>query len=86
MKVRCDLGTAQELSEYFTFDVPGAQFMPQVRNRFWDGKIRLYNSSTGNLYAGLLPYVQQFAAERDLDFEVNKIKIDVLKSDLISKM
>ena len=54
MKVRCDLGTAQELSEYFTFDVPGAQFMPQVRNRFWDGKIRLYNSSTGNLYAGLL--------------------------------
>ena len=71
MKVRCDLGTAQELSEYFTFDVPGAQFMPQVRNRFWDGKIRLYNSSTGNLYAGLLPYVQQFAAERDLDFEVD---------------
>ena len=41
LKVDCDPGTSQELSDYFTFTVPGAKFMPQVRNRFWDGKLSL---------------------------------------------
>ena len=27
----------QELAEYFTFEVPGAKFMPMYRNRIWDG-------------------------------------------------
>ncbi len=26
----------QELSDYFTFNVPGAKFMPHYRNRHWD--------------------------------------------------
>ena len=30
----------RELSEFFTFEVPGYKFMPQYRNRYWDGKIR----------------------------------------------
>ena len=30
-----------ELSDHFTFEVPGAKFMPQYRNKYWDGKIRL---------------------------------------------
>ena len=46
LQVRCDSSVAQELSDFFTFDVPGAKFMPQVRNRVWDGKIRLFNSVT----------------------------------------
>ena len=33
----------QELSDHFTFDVPGAKFMPQYRSKYWDGKIRLYS-------------------------------------------
>ena len=32
-----------ELSDHFTFEVPGAKFMPQYRNKYWDGKIRLYD-------------------------------------------
>jgi superfamily II DNA or RNA helicase len=60
-----DMGAAQELSEYFTFRVPGAQFMPAYRNKVWDGKIRLYNTSTQVLYAGLNKYVEVFAKERD---------------------
>ena len=32
----------QELADFFTFEVPGAKFMPMVRNRMWDGKIRLF--------------------------------------------
>ena len=33
-----------ELSDHFTFEVPGAKFMPQYRNKYWDGKIRLYDT------------------------------------------
>ena len=39
--VETDKGVARELSDFFTFEVPGAKFMPQYRNRMWDGKIRL---------------------------------------------
>ena len=28
--------TSQELTEFFTFEVPGAKFMPMYRNRMWD--------------------------------------------------
>lgn len=59
-----DRGVAQELSEYFTFKVPGHQFMPAFKNKMWDGNVRLYNASTQYLYAGLDSYVEKFAKER----------------------
>lgn len=62
-----DMGIAQELSEYFTFKVPGYQFMPAYRNKMWSGDIRLFNTSTQMLYSGLNNYVQIFAKERDYD-------------------
>lgn len=55
-----DLGLLQDLSEFFTFQVPGASFMPSVRAKRWDGKIRLFSKATGKLYHGLLPYVTHF--------------------------
>ena len=55
-----DLGLLQSLSDFFTFQVPGASFMPSVRARRWDGKIRLFSKATGKLYAGLHPYVVEF--------------------------
>ena len=59
-----DLGLLQELSEFFTFKVPGASFMPSVRAKRWDGQIRLFSKATGKLYYGLLPYVEQFIENR----------------------
>jgi superfamily II DNA or RNA helicase len=53
------------LSGYFTFDVPGAKFTPAYRNKFWDGKIRLLNTMTCLLYAGLNSYVEEFANKRN---------------------
>ena len=49
-----DPSTVQELSEFFTFEVPGAKFMPTYRNRIWDGKIRLFSPQTGQIYVCLL--------------------------------
>jgi superfamily II DNA or RNA helicase len=74
IKVLCEPGVGYELSEYFTFVVPGAKFMPQVKSKFWDGKIRLFNVATGLLYAGLIPYIRKFAYDReytvDVDYEL----------------
>ena len=54
IKVKADPSVMMELSEYFTFSVPGAKFMPAYRSKFWDGKVRLLNVMTGLIYAGLL--------------------------------
>lgn len=64
-KIRCEASIAYELREYFTFSVPNAKFTPAYKNKVWDGKIRLYNTQTGLLYAGLRDYVAQFIQERD---------------------
>ena len=67
--VETDKGVARELSDFFTFEVPGAKFMPQYRNRMWDGKIRLYSLQTGEIYFGLLPYIEEFAKRNEIDIE-----------------
>jgi superfamily II DNA or RNA helicase len=64
-KITCEPGVAYELNDYFTFDVPGAKFMPAYKNKFWDGKVRLYNVMTGLLYGGLNKYVEEFANTRN---------------------
>lgn len=64
-----DMGTAQELSDYFTFKVPGYQFMPAYRHKVWDGNIRLYNTATQMLYSGLNKYIEIFAKERNYSIE-----------------
>ena len=56
--------TSQELTEFFTFEVPGAKFMPMYRNRMWDGKIRLFDTRNYTLPSGLLYHVEQFAESR----------------------
>jgi len=68
-KITCEKHFAQELSEFFTFYVPGYTFVPAYRNKIWDGKIRLLNLQSSTLYRGLLPYVESFCKERDYTFE-----------------
>ena len=71
LKIDCDPGTSQELSDYFTFTVPGARFMPQVQNRFWDGKIRLFNQMTKQIYFGLYPKIEEFCKQRDYTLDIS---------------
>ena len=83
--VDCDPNIQRELSEFFTFYVPGYKFMPAFRNRMWDGKIRLYSQKTKEIYFGLYPYIRAFAEERDYqivtgkDVEIeNKVNKDIV--------
>ena len=69
VKINCEKHIARELSEFFTFFVPGYQFVPAFRNKIWDGKIRLFNLQSFTLYRGLLGYVESFCNERDYTFE-----------------
>lgn len=59
-----DSGITMELSEFFTFYVPGYKFVPSYRNKMWDGKIRLFDTRNYTLPSGLLYHVEQFAESR----------------------
>lgn len=67
VRVYTDASIAQELSDFFTFEVPGARFTPQYKARIWDGKIRLYDLHRKTLYVGLLKYVLDFADRNGYD-------------------
>ena len=62
----------QELSDFFTFEVPNAKFMPMVRNRMWDGKIRLFSPATGEIYVGLLPYIKDYCKSKNVKYNIDK--------------
>ncbi|MDP7366873.1 MAG: DEAD/DEAH box helicase family protein [Candidatus Pacebacteria bacterium] len=64
--------TSQELSSFFTFEVPGAKFMPMYRNRMWDGKIRLFSPGSGEIYVGLLPYIKKFCDRNNVDYIIGE--------------
>jgi superfamily II DNA or RNA helicase len=84
IKLECEPHILYELQEYFTFEVPGAKFMPQMRSKYWDGMIRLLSVHTGEIYVGLLDkvveklklhqYTYEFVENKyyGLPFEVNE--------------
>ena len=81
LKIEADADIRRELGEYFTFEVPGFKFMPQYRNRVWDGKIRLFKYATVQIYAGLYPYIVDWCNKNDVQI-VDGTKIqDVTVND-----
>jgi superfamily II DNA or RNA helicase len=80
MYVDCDdKGIIHELAEYFTFFVPGYKFMPQFKNKMWDGKLRLLNLRDQSMYSGLYKHVCAFCAERNIQVEI--LPHDIFKSE-----
>ena len=75
-KIECEKHIAKEISEYFTFFVPGYTFVPAYRNKIWDGKIRLFDSRNSQIYMGLIGNVEEFCQERDYTFTHNFVDDD----------
>lgn len=79
IRVTSERNISQELSDYFTFYVPGYQFTPAYKSRYWDGKIRLLDLRTMLIYRGLIAYIEKFCEERkytlDIDIELRTTKI-----------
>jgi len=72
LRVETEPSIARMLSDYFTFEVPGAKFMPAYRNRIWDGKIRLFSPANGELYVGLLPYLTKYLEDFEEDYNISE--------------
>lgn len=69
MKVDCSPHIAYELNDFFSFEVAGARFMPQVRSGHWDGKLRLFGLLSRKMYVGLYLYLHQFCKDRNYEIE-----------------
>lgn len=58
----------RELSDEFSFAVPGVQYMKKFNKR-WDGRIKLYNRITKLMYVGLIPRVVKWATKKGYSVE-----------------
>jgi superfamily II DNA or RNA helicase len=85
LEVFTESGIELELSEYFSFFVPGYKFMPQYKSRMWDGKIRLYNRYKKTLYIGLLYRLIQFCKERNYEYQLEDGVLAAFKGDPIEQ-
>lgn len=72
LKVDCDDGIAREISERFTFEVPGARWSPKFKSGMWDGRIRLFNPRQKLLYKGLGLELVKFCKDFDYDVGADK--------------
>ena len=72
LQLEVDDDLERELTDYFTFEVPGAKFMPHYRKKLWDGKIRLFSPHNGRIYVGLLPYIKEFCSRNSIEYIIEK--------------
>lgn len=70
LRVYSEFGIESEISDYFTYEYPGAKFTPQFRARLWDGKVRLYDQIRKTLYVGLYDYLARFAETNEYTIEL----------------
>ncbi len=70
VQVHAEDSILQEMSDFFTFSTPGYQFSPAFKSRHWDGKIRLFNLRTRQIYVGLIAYIKAFCKQRNYTIEV----------------
>ena len=81
LKVEAEPAVVQELSDFLTFSVPGAQFMPSVKAKYWDGKIRLLNALTGATYVGLKDEIVKFCEPRGYELTLDESMLPSNKID-----
>lgn len=83
-KVDGEKSTLREIHDLFSFKVPGASFIPSVRNKMWDGIIRLFNLQTRLLYIGLLEDLRSFASVRGYSISVGSQPIIQVPKTLVN--
>ena len=65
-----EASTSAELNDFFCFEVPGFKYMPAYKSGMWDGKIHLYNTMNGEIYMGLLPYIEEYLNNSGENYEI----------------
>ena len=70
LKINSEPHIEYELRDHFTFEVEGAKFMPQYRNRKWNGEIHLFDMRSKQIYVGLLDKIISFCERHDYTYKV----------------
>jgi superfamily II DNA or RNA helicase len=63
-----------ELRDAFQFEVPNAKFAPAYKNKWWDGRIYLFNINTQEIYVGLLDKLIRFCEQHEYTYEFRNNK------------
>jgi len=69
LKIEAEPHVYYELRDHFTFEVEGAKFMPQYRNKHWNGEIHLFDLRKKQIYVGLLDRIIAFCKRRDYQYK-----------------
>ena len=69
LKINAEPHIQYELRDHFTFEVEGAKFMPQYRNRNWNGEIHLFDMRSKQIYVGLLDKIISFCERHDYTYK-----------------
>ncbi len=71
-EIDCDRGTAQDLSDYFSFKVPNYFFIKKKNPKLkgWNGSVNLFSKKTNRLYAGLRSRLELFCRDREIELQV----------------
>jgi superfamily II DNA or RNA helicase len=72
--IKTEKGVKQELRDYFSFMIPGAEYMPLFKRRIWDGKIRLFDILSSTLPRGLKSYLSKFCKDRQYTLNIKESK------------
>ena len=89
IKIDADMFIYQSLHDHFAYKHPNARFIPSVKNKIWDGIIRLFNIRSRTLPLGLIPRLQKFlddvGAEADFSGYTNKSGDDTVTYEQIKE-
>ena len=69
LKIDAEPHIQYELRDHFTFEVEGAKFMPQYRNKHWNGEIHLFDLRKKQIYIGLLDRIISFCDRHDYSYK-----------------
>jgi reverse gyrase len=74
LKIHAEKSILQELSNYFSFKVPGYQFTPAYKNKIWNGFIYLFNNNTHQIYIGLYDKIVEFCQKSNYTISEDSYK------------
>lgn len=86
IKILSDKSIALEIRDKYTFYAQSYKHHPKFKAKLWDGKIRMFNSQSRTMAAGLLTNLCDFFKEQNYEFEVKdsfkpqKVSFDEIES------
>lgn len=73
-EIRCVIDAEKSvlmaLYDHFSYDIPGAKFMPAYKFGQWSGKVSMLNLKDRSFYTGLLPQLLKVCKEQEYTVEI----------------